>query len=159
MKTTASLLLILLAILLAACQAEVPQATVAPEPTVATSAGPVETASPEVLEAVESPEATEVPTEEPDAEPTDVDATTESAAEEEPTAQAPEETSGTTTDITNEQLELMTALAPPPQLSDKELGIYIVPCLPGIARGTNEVEGEDYYCGVFTIPQNWVKTF
>ena len=53
MKTTASLLLILLAILLAACQAEVPQATVAPEPTVATSAGPVETASPEVLEAVE----------------------------------------------------------------------------------------------------------
>ena len=49
----------------------------------------------------------------------------------------------------------MAAIAPPPQLSDREPGIHTVPCSPGVSPGKNEVEGEDYTCGVFTVPQNW----
>ncbi len=51
----------------------------------------------------------------------------------------------------------LVSLAPPPQLSDRELGIHNVSCLPGTARGSNEVEGEDYSCGVFTVPQDWLN--
>jgi len=54
-------------------------------------------------------------------------------------------------------LAQLSALAPPPQLSDWELGPRTVSCLPGTAPGSNEVEGESYFCGVFTVPQNWVN--
>ena len=60
-----------------------------------------------------------------------------------------------TTSMPDEQLELMAAIAPPPQLSDRELGVHPGPCLPGISLGVNEIEGEDYTCGTFTVPQNW----
>ena len=53
------------------------------------------------------------------------------------------------------RIELMAAIAPPPQLSERELGIHTVPCSPGVLSGNNLVEGEDYTCGVFTVPQNW----
>jgi len=54
-------------------------------------------------------------------------------------------------------LARLSALAPPPQLSDREPGLHTVSCLPGTAGGSNEVEGESYTCGVFTVPQNWVN--
>jgi len=54
-----------------------------------------------------------------------------------------------------EALTLLSALAPPPQLSERTLGIHTVSCLPGTAPGFLEVEGESYSCGVFTVPQNW----
>ena len=58
--------------------------------------------------------------------------------------------------FTDEQVEMLAAVAPPPQLSERELGIHTVPCLPGsVQPEAGDVEGEDYYCGVFTVPQNW----
>jgi pimeloyl-ACP methyl ester carboxylesterase len=78
----------------------------------------------------------------------------EGSAEAEPTAEAAE-AGDTTTNIPDEQLELMAAITPPPQLSDRELGIHILPCDPKRSPGITDVEGEDYYCGVFTVPQNW----
>jgi len=54
-------------------------------------------------------------------------------------------------------LARLSALAPPPQLSDREPGLHTVSCLPGTAPGSDEVEGESYSCGVFTVPQNWVN--
>ncbi len=54
-----------------------------------------------------------------------------------------------------EALTRLSALAPPPQLSERALGIHTVSCLPGTAPGFLEVEGESYSCGVFTVPQNW----
>ena len=54
-------------------------------------------------------------------------------------------------------LARLSALAPPPQLSDREPGLHTVSCLQGTAGGSNEVEGESYICGVFTVPQNWVN--
>ncbi len=153
MKNIASILLILLLILLVACQNDSPPATAVPEPTVAVEDTPVEEAPPEAAEEPEAPEPTaaptEIPTEEPAAEPT-----AEEPAAEEPTAEGAEAGDATTI-IPDEQLELMAAIAPPPQLSDRELGIHTVPCLPGVSPGKNEVEGEDYTCGVFTVPQNW----
>lgn len=65
------------------------------------------------------------------------------------------EAGDTTLNIPDEQLELMAAIAPPPQLSERELGVHNAPCSPGISSGNNLVEGEDYYCGIFTVPQNW----
>ena len=43
-----------------------------------------------------------------------------------------------------ETLAKLSALAPPPQLSERALGIHTVSCLPGTAPGLNEVEGESY---------------
>ena len=43
----------------------------------------------------------------------------------------------------------------PPRLSDREPGIHISECEPTQSPGINAVEGEDYECGVFTVPQNW----
>ena len=51
MKNTASFLLILLLILLVACQDEAPEETVAPEPTVAAEDTTAEEASPEAAKA------------------------------------------------------------------------------------------------------------
>ena len=65
MKNTASILLILLLILLVACQNDSPQATAVPEPTVAAEDTPVEEASPEAAEATMAPEPTAAPTAEP----------------------------------------------------------------------------------------------
>ena len=127
MKNKAIYLLVLLVFLVTACQGGAPEATVVP---------------------------TDMPTEDPPPQPTEVAAITESAAEDEPTEVA-EEGDDTTTIIPDEQLDLMASIAPPPQLSEKELGIHTVPCLPGVSPGKNEVEGEDYTCGVFTVPQNW----
>ena len=61
----------------------------------------------------------------------------------------------TTSDGLEKALAYLSALAPPPQLSDRELGLHTVSCSPGTAPGSNEVEGESYSCGVFTVPQNW----
>jgi len=143
MKKIASILLIFLLILLVACQNDSPQATAVPEPTVAVEDTPVEEAPLEAAEEPEAPEPTAAPTEIPTEEPA-----------EEPTAEGAEAGDATTI-IPDEQLELMAAIAPPPQLSERELGIHTVPCLPGVSPGKNEVEGEDYTCGVFTVPQNW----
>ncbi|WP_108839215.1 alpha/beta hydrolase [Tateyamaria sp. Alg231-49] len=49
----------------------------------------------------------------------------------------------------------LASLAPPPRLSDRELDLHTVPCLPGTTLGIGEIEGQDYFCGVFTVPQNW----
>ncbi len=152
MKNTALFLLILLVILLAACRDDTPEAMVAPEPTAAATDMPVEEASPEAQEATEAPEPTIVPSEEASPAPTEADTVTESAAEGEPTPEAAE-AGGAAKTISAEQLELMAAIAPPPQLSEREPGIETVPCFPGIRLGG--VEGEDYTCGVFTVPQNW----
>jgi pimeloyl-ACP methyl ester carboxylesterase/heat shock protein HslJ len=43
----------------------------------------------------------------------------------------------------------------PPQLSDKVSGIEIGPCQVGVPVGPDEVEGETYYCGTFTVPMDW----
>jgi pimeloyl-ACP methyl ester carboxylesterase len=162
MKKTASLLLILLLILLAACQDAAPEATAVPEPTVAVEDTPSEEAPPEepeeAADATEAPEPaaapTETPTEETAPEPTAEAEPAEEASEEKPMEEAAE-TGDPTTNLPAEQLEMMAAIAPPPQLSERELGIYPVPCSPGVLSGNNLVEGEDYTCGVFTVPQNW----
>ncbi len=76
------------------------------------------------------------------------------AAEQEPTEEA--SATGDTMDSSpDEELAQMAAIAPPPQLSDRELGVHTVPCLPDVSFGVQLVEGEDYTCGVFTVPQNW----
>jgi pimeloyl-ACP methyl ester carboxylesterase len=154
MKNIVAFLLILLVILLVACQDEGPEATVAPEPTAAAVEMPEEEASPEATEETEAPEPTADPTEMPTEEPTAEDTAAEEPAAEEPTAEGAE-VGDATTIIPDEQLELMAAIAPPPQLSEREPGIHTAPCLPGVSPGKNEVEGEDYYCGFFTVPQNW----
>jgi pimeloyl-ACP methyl ester carboxylesterase len=162
MKKTVAILLILLFILLVACQDAAPEATAVPEPTVAAEDLPAEEASPEeseeTAEVTEAPEPIELPTEMPAEEtapePTPEVESAEVDSEEEPMDDVAE-ADDTTIDITDEQLEMMAALAPPPQLSDKELGIQTVPCFPTISPGANEIEGEDYTCGVLTVPQNW----
>lgn len=53
------------------------------------------------------------------------------------------------------QVDELAQIISPPQLSDRELGIHIEACEPTNSPGVNAVEGEDYYCGVFTVPQNW----
>jgi len=143
MKNLAVFVLILLVILLVSCQDAAPEATAVPEPTSAAEDTPIQEVSPEVPEATEAPEPTAAPTEVP---------AEETAPE--PTPEAAED-GDTTTDIADEQLAQMAAIAPPPQLSEREPGIQTIPCLPGISSGENEVEGEDYYCGIFTVPQNW----
>ena len=58
--------------------------------------------------------------------------------------------------ITDEQIAKLAAIAPPPKLSDRKPGIHTTPCLPeSVPADAGEVEGKDYYCGVFTVPQNW----
>jgi pimeloyl-ACP methyl ester carboxylesterase len=69
-------------------------------------------------------------------------------------ANAQESTSGTT-GSPESNLARLTSITPPPQLSDRELGLHRAPCLPGTWLGVGEVEGEDYICGIFTVPQNW----
>jgi pimeloyl-ACP methyl ester carboxylesterase len=158
MKNLAAFVLILLVILLVSCQDAAPEATAVPEPTLAAEDTPIQEVSPEVPEATEAPEPTAAPTEVP-AEETAPEPTAEAESAEEDIEEEPMEEDAdagdTTTDIPDEQLEMMDALAPPPQLSDKALGIQTVPCFPTISLGANDVEGEDYYCGVFTVPQNW----
>jgi pimeloyl-ACP methyl ester carboxylesterase len=53
------------------------------------------------------------------------------------------------------QVDRLTEVISPPRLSDREPGIHIETCEPTQSPGINAVEGEDYYCGVFTVPQNW----
>jgi pimeloyl-ACP methyl ester carboxylesterase len=163
MKKTASILLLLLILLLVACQDEAsettegPEDSADPEPTAAAVNTSVEEASPEPTEETEVSEATdaptEVPTEEPAAEPT-AEPIAEEPAAEEPTAEAAE--AGDTMDNSlDKEIAQLAIFSPPPQLSERELGIHILPCDPARSPGADEVEGEDYYCGVFTVPQNW----
>jgi len=161
MKKTTSILLLLLILLLVACQDEGQEATAVPEPTVGAADTPEEApleAVEEIEQETEIPEPTAAPTDTPEEdaspEPTEEDTAAEEPATEEPTAEGAEAGDATTI-IPDEQLELMATLAPPPQLSDREPGIHTVPCFPTISPGANEVEGEDYTCGVFTAPQNW----
>ena len=158
MKNIASILLILLLILLVACQNDSAPATAVSEPTVAVEDTPLEEAPPEAAEESEAPEPTaaptEIPTEEPAAEPTAEEPAAEETTEEEPTKEAVEVEDASTA-IADEQMEMMAAIAPPPQLSDREPGVDSVSCSPGVLSGNNLVEGEDYTCGVFTVPQNW----
>ena len=152
MKQTTFILLIIMALLLAACQdeasetTEVPQATAVPEPTAAAQDTRAEEVATDPTEEPEAPE----PTTEPTAEPSEAE---ESVSEE--AAEEAAEAGDASRVIADEQLELMAAIAPPPQLSDRELGVHPGPCLPGISLGVNEIEGEDYTCGTFTVPQNW----
>jgi len=83
------------------------------------------------------------------------EATASATPTQEPAPEPTAEAGDTATDISGEQLELMAAIAPPPQLSDREPGVDSVSCSPGVLPGNNLVEGEDYTCGVFTVPQNW----
>ncbi len=53
------------------------------------------------------------------------------------------------------QVDPLAEIISPPRLSDREPGIHISECEPTQSPGINAVEGEDYYCGVFTVPQNW----
>ncbi len=54
-----------------------------------------------------------------------------------------------------EQAAGMAALNPPPRASDRPLGVDIEACDFGTPLGAHEKEGETYYCGVFTVPQDW----
>ena len=49
----------------------------------------------------------------------------------------------------------LAAFTPPPRLSDRALGVHTVDCLPGYASVAGGVEGEDFSCGVLTVPQDW----
>lgn len=40
------------------------------------------------------------------------------------------------------QIAQLAAIAPPPKLSDKEVGTHILPCLPTVTPGAGEIEGE-----------------
>jgi len=53
------------------------------------------------------------------------------------------------------QIAQMALINPPPQLSEREPGVTITPCEVGAPLGPDEVEGETYTCGVFTVPMNW----
>ena len=167
MKQTTFMLLIIMTLLLAACQdeasetTEVPQATAVPEPTAAAQDTRAEEVSTDPTEEPEAPEPTAEPTGgqlknplQSQPEPSEADTEAEESDSEEAAEEAAEAGDASTV-IADEQLELMAAIAPPPQLSDRELGVHPGPCLPGISLGVNEIEGEDYTCGTFTVPQNW----
>jgi len=62
----------------------------------------------------------------------------------------------TSTDLVD-HIPRLAAISPPPELSNRELGYHTVPCLPGTSLSLNDVEGESYTCGIFTVPQNWVE--
>ena len=49
----------------------------------------------------------------------------------------------------------LAAFTPPPRLSDRPLGVHTVDCLPGYAPVAGGVGGEDFSCGVLTVPQDW----
>ncbi len=49
----------------------------------------------------------------------------------------------------------MAAVNPPPHASGRALGIHVEPCDIGKPLGAGEVEGETYFCGVYTVPQHW----
>ncbi|MGA9412097.1 MAG: alpha/beta fold hydrolase, partial [Roseobacter sp.] len=53
------------------------------------------------------------------------------------------------------QVDRLATVISPPRLSGREPGIHIEACEPTQSPGINAVEGEDYYCGVFSVPQNW----
>jgi hypothetical protein len=52
----------------------------------------------------------------------------------------------------DETLEQLRTFNPPPQLSERPVGITQVPCELGAPLGLNEIEGETYYCGILTVP-------
>lgn len=55
-----------------------------------------------------------------------------------------------------EQLAAIAQIHPVPRVSDQPTGMTTVPCDPVLTRGIGDgVEGETFYCGVFTVPQNW----
>ncbi len=53
------------------------------------------------------------------------------------------------------QVDRLAKVISPPRLSGREPGIHIEACEPTQSPGIDSVEGEDYECGVFTVPQNW----
>lgn len=65
------------------------------------------------------------------------------------------ETSGAVASKPDLQVDRLAQIIYPPRLSDQEPGIHVSECEPTQSPGINAVEGEDYYCGVFTVPQNW----
>lgn len=87
--------------------------------------------------------------------PTQEPATSESTQT--PIDQAPEEdpTPATNSIPVDDELARMAAVNVPPQLSERELGVHILPCEPNRVPGRDEVADQTYYCGVFTVPQNW----
>jgi CubicO group peptidase (beta-lactamase class C family)/pimeloyl-ACP methyl ester carboxylesterase len=54
-----------------------------------------------------------------------------------------------------DQLAMLASTNPPPRLSERDLGVTIVPCDVAKLPDASEVEGETYYCGILTVPQNW----
>jgi pimeloyl-ACP methyl ester carboxylesterase len=65
------------------------------------------------------------------------------------------EASGAAASVPDLQVNQLAQIIFPPRLSDQELGIHLSECEPTQSPAINAVEGEDYYCGVFTVPQNW----
>ena len=55
------------------------------------------------------------------------------------------------------QVDRLATVISPPRLSGREPGIHIEACEPTQSPGINAVEGEDYFCGIFTVPQNWAE--
>ncbi len=53
------------------------------------------------------------------------------------------------------QVDRLAKVISPPRLSGREPGIHIEACEPTQSPGINAVEGEDFECGVFTVPQSW----
>ena len=51
-----------------------------------------------------------------------------------------------------EALTRLSALAPPPQLSERALGLHTASCLPGTAPACLEFDGALYSFVVFTVP-------
>ena len=77
------------------------------------------------------------------------------AADVSATPEAAEEVPEATEPSLEGQIAQLAQINVPPRLSDRELGIHIVPCDPNKAPGADEVEDETYFCGIFTVPQNW----
>jgi len=53
------------------------------------------------------------------------------------------------------QVDRLAKVISSPRLSGREPGIHIEACEQTQSLGINAVEGEDYCCGVLTVPQNW----
>ena len=65
---------------------------------------------------------------------------------------------GAVVSVPNLVVDQLAQIIYPPRLSDQELGIHLSECEPTQSPGINAVKGEDYYCGVFTVPQNWEES-
>jgi pimeloyl-ACP methyl ester carboxylesterase len=56
-----------------------------------------------------------------------------------------------------EQLDQVGIILPPPRLSTRRPGLSRGPCDTGFGYAPGEIEGATFYCGTFTVPQNWAR--